>query len=71
MQAVEEIEGERDRDQADQDRQAEKRIHVSQMIGDEGVDLVRDVLEAIDHLLQVIVEVGLDDEIHRALARRP
>ena len=40
------------------------------MIGDEGVDLVRDVLETVDHLFEVIIKIGLDDEIHRARMQR-
>src|SRR4051812_48408818 len=38
----------------------------SKMIGDDGIDLVRDVLEAVDHLFQAVVELRADDEIHGA-----
>src|SRR5687767_3208394 len=39
---------------------------LSQMIDNECVDLVRHVLEAIDHRLQMVVDLGADDEIHGA-----
>ena len=35
-----------------------------QVIDDECVYLVRDVLEAIDNILEVIVELGPDDKAH-------
>ena len=67
VQAVEEVEGERHDDEDDEDRQAEEAASMlapSQLIDDEGVDLVRHVLEPVDHLLQVIVDLGADDEGH-------
>jgi hypothetical protein len=35
------------------------------VIGDECVDLVRDILEAVHHLFKMIVEFCPDDEVHR------
>ena len=55
MQAVEEIESQRNRDQADQNREAQGRGHRQirrlQVIDNERIYFVRDVLEAIDHIL--------------------
>src|ERR1700716_1473050 len=52
------------------------RIHregSSQLIDDERVDLVRDVFEPVDHRLQMIVKLGVDEVVHHvalpALAR--
>ena len=36
------------------------------MLDDNAADLVGDVIEAIGHLLEMIVDFGSDDEIHRA-----
>src|SRR5215204_773809 len=48
-------------------RLSARSIGASQVVGDDAVDLVRDVLEAIDDFLKMIVEIGLDDEIHGAV----
>src|ERR1041384_3242204 len=37
----------------------------SQVIDDEGVDLVRDILQPVDDLLEMIVDLGANREIHR------
>src|SRR6202012_93961 len=36
-----------------------------EMLEQDAADAVGDVLEAVDHLLQVVVEIGADDEVHR------
>src|SRR5436190_16423982 len=41
---------------------AEYPLHV---INNECADLVRHVLQAVDHLLEMIVDLGPDDEAHR------
>jgi hypothetical protein len=38
----------------------------SKVIDDERVYLVRDILEAINHILKMIVKLRPDDEVHRA-----
>ncbi len=66
VQAVQEVEQQRDADQADQERQAERdSVHVlaafaSDVLDHDAADLVRDVLEAVDDLLQVVVDLGAD-----------
>src|SRR5579864_5668588 len=37
----------------------------SQVLQEDAADAVGDVLEAVDHLFQVVVDVGADDEVHR------
>src|SRR5690242_9353190 len=37
----------------------------SQVVGDERVYFIRDVFEAVNHLLEVFVKLGADQEIHR------
>src|SRR5581483_4628879 len=37
----------------------------SQVLQQNAADAVGDVLEAVDHLLQVVVDVRSDDEVHR------
>ena len=44
-------------------------MHPSKLIDDKCVDLVRDVLETVNHFLQVIVKFGPDDETHRSALR--
>ena len=46
-------------------------MHPSKVIDDKCIDLVRDVLETVNHLLQVIVQFGPDDEAHRSALRVP
>src|SRR5580704_12484377 len=43
----------------------------SQVVGDEGVYFVRNVFEAVDDLLEVIVKFGSDQEIHRVALPLP
>ena len=44
-------------------------MHPSKVIDDKCIDLVRDVLETVNHLLQVIVKFGPDDEAHSTALR--
>src|ERR1700736_5291 len=43
----------------------------SQVVGDECVYFVRDIFEAVDDLLEVIVKLGSDQEIHRVALSLP
>src|SRR4051794_21854611 len=42
-----------------------------QMVDDERVDLVGDILQAIDDFLEMIVDLGADAEVHPARGIRP
>ena len=71
VQAVQEIEQQRDADQADQQREARCVIvAASGVVDHETLDLVRDILEPVDDLLQMAVDFAADDEGHRRRRRR-
>ncbi len=69
VQAVQEVEQQRDGDQADEDRKTRarhpRRGPALNLLDDDAVDLVRDVVETVGHLLEMVVDLGADDEIHR------
>src|SRR5579864_922593 len=44
-------------------------LRPSQLIDDDGVDFVRDVLEAVDDFFEMIVELRADNEAHRFVLR--
>ena len=73
VQAVEEVEQQRDGDQADQNRKTEAwrplRGPAVDLLDHDAADLVGDVLEAVDDLFEMVVDLGADDESHRRWRR--
>ena len=68
VQSVQEIEQQRDGDQADKDRKTKwrpQRGPALYLLDDDAVDLVGYVIEAVGDLLQVIVDLDADNEVHR------
>ncbi|MDP1039481.1 hypothetical protein Q6262_28175, partial [Klebsiella pneumoniae] len=66
--AVQEVEQQGDADQEDQDQ--EGVIHGAlQVLDQDAIDAIGHVLEAIDHLLQVIQQLTADDEAQGVAAR--
>ena len=63
VQAVEKVEGERDDDQADEERESEL-VH-QRVIDNDAVDLVRHVLERIRHSLEILEHFASDRELQR------
>ncbi len=67
MQAVEEVEQQRDGDQADEKRETQSGVHgcpALNLFDHDAVDLVGDVVEAVGDLFQVIVDLRADDVVH-------
>ena len=70
MQAVEEVEQQRDGDQRDQQRRqfASSDAPAQALFDDDAADAVGHVLEAVHDLFQMVVDFGADDEVHRVAA---
>ena len=68
MQPVEEVKGKGYEDESDEDRQADSdgihRDSPSELIDDQSIDLVRHVLQSIDHLFEMIIKLIAHDVVH-------
>ena len=66
VEAVEKIEGQRNDDQADEERKGKLRASVaSGVIDNDAVDLVRHILERIRHWLEILEHFASDRELKR------
>ena len=65
VQAVQEVERQRDGDQQPEGERRRSASPRSELLDQDAADAVGDILEAVDHLLQVVEDVGADDEVHR------
>ena len=69
MQAVQEVEQQRDGDQSDEDGKTQRGIHDAaptlDLLNDDAADLIRHVVEAIGDLFKVVVDFDADEEVHR------
>jgi hypothetical protein len=69
VQAVQEVEQQRDGDQSDQEGKTQRSIHNAapalDLLNDDAVDLIRHVVKAIGDLFEVVVDFEADDEVHR------
>ena len=64
VQTIEKIEEQRDGDEAGQQGKGDRDLHRLDVLDDDAADLVGDVLETVDHLLQLAVDLAADQECH-------